>query len=543
MLVNDTALAAFVRDFGDLLMEFFAERIYQSPLAQLVIYIAGIFFLCSIAISFFYPSFIRYWISFLIAWILLSPYQNKPVFYYIVNTFSIGTSTLIQGIIHDLFTHFSGKKGLPPNYVYNSIYRAATTTIKDPQIRKDILFLIENCIPYGKNNRGITISAADILSGKITTDILSGTNSIVYPFEPSYLENLKNRVFEKNGNRITCFSLLESTTHRLRGNLLSDLVTNTSQLFVGANNGESKKTITTWKTDKTEQDSIGQMSLNLAHATSIQQLLLEDVFNTKLSYRNGTDKGMSPVIDLSKTLISESSFNPTKIMLNVLNTPTSIGRYFNIDGFYSSAQGLQDMNERLYNLPYYISYVQIFLKIAVILLLFSALFGSWRFITLWATCWFLTLNVPWILMLSRIISNLILIHALKLKEQVSAISQDANFLTIGVDFYAATKMLDDTSRMMNVFINCENAIWGSLFFIIPAAGWFASGRISNAASAAIGHLGGMATRKMAASAGKHATSLIKTGGMKLLTKSVPIPDKISTLASSIPSKPFKEASK
>ena len=60
-------------------------------------------------------------------------------------------------------------------------------------LKKDVHFLIDNCIPHGKNKRGEPISAADLFSGRMSTQ--DGVAVITYPFKTEYLTNLRNRSF------------------------------------------------------------------------------------------------------------------------------------------------------------------------------------------------------------------------------------------------------------------------------------------------------------------------------------------------------------
>ena len=221
---------------------------------------------------------------------------------------------------------------------------------------------------------------------------------------------------------------LDPAIFRIRKDLQSNLEPPAESMYLGPNNGEkTKHLITTWKGNESEKREITSMAVNLAHATSIQRLLIEDVFGKKLNYKNKADMAVDPSVELTKQLAGKD-FNPTKIAFNVLNIPTAIGRHFNIDHFYQSAENLQEMNEKMLNLPYYISYIQIILKVILTVLIFTVLIGQFRLVSVWASCWFLSLSVPCLLVLSRIITNLILIHTLRLDEKAKILSDDSIYI-------------------------------------------------------------------------------------------------------------------
>jgi len=92
----------------------------------------------------------------------------------------------------------------------------------------------------------------------------------------------------------------------------------------------------------------------------------------------------------------------------------------------------------------------------------------------------------------RLTTNSILLHVKKIGEGVPMSSSEPSFLQYGVDFDAAVRMLEDSSRAMSVFIQCEAALWGFLFMAIPAAAWFATGKVGSVAGKVASTVGGAA---------------------------------------------------
>ena len=215
MLPNDTALASFVRDFGDSVLAVMTEHLYHSPIVGLVFYLTAVAMLIVTALSIHKGEVSRYVITFWVGWLLIQPIDKKPAVYTIINTITSQVALELQVITHKLMTNFGTNSTLPPNFVFNAIVRASTMKLTDPIVRKDVRFLIDNCVPNVPNKQGDPMSAVDLFSGRYQTDP-TGTDSIVFNFDPQYL---KVRTFNVGGSSINCMQLLTSTIGRIRSNI------------------------------------------------------------------------------------------------------------------------------------------------------------------------------------------------------------------------------------------------------------------------------------------------------------------------------------
>jgi hypothetical protein len=162
------------------------------------------------------------------------------------------------------------------------------------------------------------------------------------------------------------------------------------------------------------------------------------------------------------------------------------------------------MNEKLLSLPYYIAFVQSMLKILLPLAVLTMLFGTFRFFFTWSFAWTLTLVMPIVMQLSRGISNAILMHTNKLTEVGRLLETEPGFMALGINFDAANKIAEDSSRMMNVFLNVELGIWGALLVMVPAGAYLA-GNVANRMTAGLAH---MAVRRIAVPARAAAGSMV-----------------------------------
>lgn len=523
MLPNDTALARFVRDFGDSVLSVMTEHLYQSPIVSLLFYLSGVAMLIYTAISIHRGQLSKYVTTFWIGWLLVQPINKKPAVYTIVNTITSNVALELQVITHKLMTNFGTNSTLPPNFVFNSIIRASSMKLQNPIIRKDVRFIIDNCIPNAPNKQGKPISAADLFTGKYSSEP-NGTDSIVFNFDPKYL---RVRTFKVGNETINCMDLLTSTIGRIRSEIKNyDPTKLPEALYVGLNTGQQLSKgneVTTWNTDgSSDAYRVGKMAMNLAQANVIQDIILDEYYETKGAKYEGDDDSTAdtPLVRLIKNP-TDSTFDSTKIALNIMNAPTAIARYINIDGKLNSASALYNINKKMLDLPYYISFIQSILKLICPLLALTILFGTWRPLTIWTSVWFLSMAVPWILFISRIITNSILLWSFKIENLSQNMNLYPGFLEMGIDFTAANNMLNDTARAMAVFLQAELGLWGALFLVIPAAGWIAGGKMNNWTHSAGSAVAGMAGRKVTNKAIDKVGEQIKKGSSASLGYAAP----------------------
>jgi hypothetical protein len=174
----------------------------------------------------------------------------------------------------------------------------------------------------------------------------------------------------------------------------------------------------------------------------------------------------------------------TRATFDLMSAPTAIARALNIDGAVSSGLVLQELNEKLLSLPYYIAFVQSILKILAPVAVLSMLLGTFKLFMIWSSVWWLTLVMPAVMQLSRGISNSVLFHTNKIGETARLLETEPGFLANAVSFEAVSRIVEDSSRLMNVILNVELGIWAALLALIPVGAWFAGG-IANRMSASI----------------------------------------------------------
>lgn len=484
VIPSDTLLAEFVRRFGDETLVFLVENLYSSSVFKIILFTGAVAMMISTAISLHNRKLHDYVKIFWIAWFMAMPIGNKPAYYTFINSFSTLITVQLQKSTYDLFTHFGTGQSYPPGFVADTLIKASTTSITDPALSNAVDVLIDNCVPIttiNENGYERYFNASDLFRVKLS----SGTGGVFegmsfsYPFSKEVLEN---RTFEYRGERESCLNFLEATLRGLYSNVNKQFFgMGRESLYVGAMNGEmSDKWISEWGDySRLQTSNLSKAALNLATASSVQSNLLKKHFGVDLNISGDhfTDGANSPLIEMQKRLMGES--DPTKISYNIMNLPNSVMRAFNIDDFGGAASDLVKLNDSLQKLPYYVSTIQVFLKVIFPLVIFTPfLMASWRIVSMWSVAYVLSLIIPWIMMISRSICNIILLHSLKIEETATTLSTDPSYLKFGLDFNAAVRMLDDTGKFLATYVETENALWKSLMVIVPVISWFASGPIS-----------------------------------------------------------------
>lgn len=490
MIPNDTALASFVRDFGDSAMAVMMTTFYEAPLVKLVIYATAVVMFVVLGISIHRSHFSKFIGIFWITWLSIIPVNQKPLLYVTINTFSELTSDLLQKFSYNLLTSFGTKNAIPPGFVFNTINRAAFAEITDGELKDNVRFLISNCIPHASNLAGKPFSANDLFAVKVKSSNKSGiraSESLEFSFDPNLL---KVRTFEIEGIATNCLDLLTSTLHGIRSHLRSKDLARQEQ-----NPNEIEKTR---GRESSDYKSLNEFALNLAHASSIHKQIVKDYFPEASSSSFDTIDG---TIAAST---SDANFL-TGVPLAIMNTPKALARSLNIDGVFDNASRLHDINEKILNLPYYTSYLQVILKLIAPLAILSMFFGTMKWMKYWTLSWSLSLGLPWFLYISRTISNSILMWVLKLEELTPKESYSPNYLLHGINFDATSKVLEDSSRMMGVFLQCEMALWGSLFVVIPFSSWL------------VGQAGNFVNRMGSSVAGTAGGTVVRAGTDMILT--------------------------
>jgi hypothetical protein len=489
MIPNDTALASFVRDFGDSAMSVMISTFYEAPLVKLLIYATGVIMFVLLGYSIHRGTYSKFIGIFWLSWIAIVPINQKPLLYVAINTFSELSTDLLHKFTYNLLTSFGTKNAIPPGFVFNVINRSAFAEITDQDLKENIRFLISNCIPSANNLEGKPFSANDLFSVKVRSSNKSGihtSESLEYNFDPNLL---KVRTFDLVGQNTNCLDLLNSTLHSVRSHLRSK--------DLGRQEQNPSEIDETRGKESNDYKKLNEFALNLAHASAIHKQVVKDYFPE-------ASTSMFDTIDGTVAASTSDANFLTGIPLAIMNTPKAIARSLNIDGVLDNASKLHEINEKILNLPYYTSYLQVILKIIVPLAILTMFSGTLKWIKYWSLSWSLSLVLPWFLYISRTISNSILIWALKLNELTPKETYASNYLLSGVSFDATSKVLEDTSRMMSVFLQCELALWGSLFVIIPFSSWL------------VGQAGNFMNRMGSSVTGTAGGTVVRNGTDKLL---------------------------
>jgi hypothetical protein len=458
---------------------------------------------------------------FFAGWLACLPVGGKPLAYAIVNGIGTSLAYQLQRSSLKILEGTSGAKTMPPGFVMNALLRGAKSEITDPKIYDDVSFVMDNCVPNVPNKDGGPMTVADLFGGTWKN---AGTPSETHDerFDPKYL---KARKFDRGSGPVDCYQVLVDARKRLRSHLeAKDLTKRPEQNYLGTSAGDVQDagaTRTSWPEPTTsEARAVRGTALNLATAAAVQkvamgQMGLLDVnsyFDEKV-YRS-TDAAVSGHFEAAKVGGAGGAGNwLTKMTYDLMSAPTAVARSLNVDGAIQSGLALHEMNEKLLSLPYYIAFTQSVLKVLAPIAVLTLLFGTFKFFFSWSFIWTLTLVMPVVMQISRGISNSVLFYSNKIGELGSLLDSEPGFMAIGVNFDAASKIIADSSRMMQVVLSVELGIWGAMLLLVPAGAWFA-GNIANRLTATVA--GGMAHSVARGAAirvgGAISTKAIRTGG-------------------------------
>ena len=534
-MVNETVLSRMVKDFGDYVMRVIMEDLYGSGLAHLIVLIGGTIAFVSLGFSLHKGESPRRAVVFFVAWLCCLPVGGKPLAYAVVNGVGTSLAYQLQKTSVKVLEGPAATRAMPPGWLMNTILRANGVEISDPALQDDLNTVLSSCIPNVPNLDGDPMTAADLFGGKLRA---SPTGGQVYEerFDPSPLRARKIAV---RGRELSCYDLLVDMRTRLRQHIEQKGVTRTEERnYLAVSSGDvdaPDKVKTSWPDPNThEAERVKSVALNLATAAAVQKTALgiagepEHFWQSRGNY---LDSRITRSTDAAVSGHFESSPDGagnwlTRATFDLMSAPTAIARALNIDGAVKSGFILQELNEKLLSLPYYIAFVQSLLKILAPVAVLSMLLGTFKLFIMWGSVWWLTLIMPSVMQLSRGISNSILFHTNKIGETARLLESEPGFLANAVSFDAASKIVEDSSRLMNVILNVELGIWIALLALIPAGAWFAGG-IANRMSATVADslvsgivrgatfkLGGAIfgkTQSLLSSAGKTGASAARSG--------------------------------
>lgn len=534
-MVNETVLSRMVKDFGDYVMRVIMEDLYGSGLAHLIVLIGGTVAFVSLGFSLHKGEPPRRAIIFFVAWLCCLPVGGKPLAYSVANGLGNSLAYQLQKTSVKVLEGPAATRTMPPGWLMNTILRASGIEISDPVIQDDLNTVLTSCIPNISNIEGDPMTAADLFGGKLRA---SGTGGQIYEerFDPSPMRARKITI---KGRETSCYDLLVDLRSRLRQHIEQKQITRTEEKnYLGVSSGDVSapdKIRTNWPDPNThEAERVKTVAMNLATAAAVQKTAMgitgeaEHFWQSRGNY---LDSRIVRTTDASVAGHFEAGQDGagnwlTRATFDLMSAPTAISRALNIDGAIKSGMVLQELNEKLLSLPYYIAFVQSILKILAPIAVLSMLLGTFKLFLMWGSVWWLTLIMPAVMQLSRGISNSILFHTNKIGETTKLLESEPGFLANAVSFEAASKIVEDSSRLMNVILNVELGIWVALLALIPAGAWFAGG-IANRITASVADtlvsglvrgatikMGGAVAMKgqaILASAGRAGSTLARSG--------------------------------
>jgi hypothetical protein len=492
-MVNETVLSRMVKDFGDYVMRAIMEDLYGSGLAHLVVLIGGTLAFISLGFSLHRGETPRRAFAFFVAWFCCLPVGGKPLGYALVNGIGTTLAYQLQKTSVRVLEGPAATRTMPPGWVMSTILRANGVEISDAGLQDDLNLVMGSCIPNIPNLDGDPMTAADLFAGKLHSSSAGGQ---VYE-ERFDTSSLRTRKIPVRGRELSCYDLLVDVRSRLRRHIEAKGITNPEEHnYLAVNSGEvtdSGRTRTTWPDPNThEAERVKSVALNLATAAAIQKTAMGIAGESEHFWQSRGNYLDSRIVrSTDSTVGGHFQAGPdgagnwlTRATFDLMSAPTAIARALNIDGAISSGMVLQELNEKLLSLPYYIAFVQSVLKILAPIAVLSMLLGTFKFFMTWSSVWWLTLVMPAVMQLSRGISNSILFHSNKIGETARLLETEPGFLANAVSFESASRIIEDSSRLMNVILNVELGIWTGLLALIPVGAWFAGG-IANRMSASV----------------------------------------------------------
>ena len=478
---NSTVLSEFVSEFGTRSLQVITETIYKDPFTNLVIYFSAVVLFICIGYELHKGTLSKYVVVFFVGYISLVPINNLPTGFVIVNGISNLLSGMLNKVSYNMLTSFGTKSQFPPGFVLNAITRASGARIQDPELKRSFHFLSKNCVPQVTNNNGEPLTMKDLLSPQInmTSEGSGYTESYKFAFNSEYL---KNRTFDTaNGEKFNCYDILIQTLTGIRSEIRDRMNKSSSP--------DERKELQKYKTTQLpEYQKLSNVALNIASSNASSRELYEQFYSEAGSANWALDKGLSEDVALGA-----SGNIITRLVLNASSTYTSLERALRLDGVIDAATKLEQVDQKRKDLPYYIAFVQVIIKAICPLAIITIFFGTFKPFIVWTAGWLMSIIIPWLLHLTRIISNSILLWALKINDpEILNSVLDPSVLTRGMNQLATTGVLYDIERMTDVFVNVELALFSSLMIFVPFSAAM-NARRENNGSKLLSGLAGMAT--------------------------------------------------
>ena len=444
-VVTRTVLTDFIDGFSTHALSIITEQVFKSVIAQIIVYLAIIFAFFKIAFALRDGGDLKSPGFTLLAWLLCMPIQGMPAGLHLVDSLSKSTTWVLETAADRVLN-----SDLPPGFIANSIIRASNVKINDPNVTR----LIEGvmaCVPDSsqriKNKNGELLTALDLL---IPIKYVPHSNAeFNIPNSVIQILNGRDSPLIDGSRAVKCFDLMCQTQHAIRDHLSKNDLWHMPDI----NNPHNPFSPVAVKTT--------DLALNVAHGHAVRAKAAE-----KLDATAGKTLSMLNASTHASAFIQQLAPN--------------ISRLLNIEYSWNNASALSEIEQKMRNLPYYISSIKIILKVIAPLAFLALLTNSFNVTFVWISMWLTASLYPVIASFCRGLTNLILISL----HQIDGIArnhselEDSSDLVNFIDLSAIDSMLADTPNFLNSMLNAELTLYGILGGVMLAGSWF-SGRLAN----------------------------------------------------------------
>lgn len=465
-VVSKTVLTDFIDKFSGLTLEYVTREIYQSAIAQILIMAAFFIAIIHLAYCLRDGSNLKGPMMFLVSWLLCMPINQKPAGFIMIDALSKNATYLLDLANKELIN-----SSIPPGYVANAIARASVAELTDPELTPLIDAILTNCIPDSKqkvyNATGKPLSALDLLIPRQYSPDRGPTFNI----SATVLNGLKERDsgLTRSNNKVSCFDAIHQLHHGAHRNMMAqDLTTMPYENIANVNSEAS--------------EPIDRMALNIAHGNSIRIKALE-----RYEFLFPEMAGSRLDSTVANTFASQNF--STKASFFIQSAVPSIARALGVEHSWDNAKAMNEIDEKMRHLPYYISVIKIVLTVIAPLAFLALMTGSFKITLTWAAMWVSTDLFPVITSFCRSLTNKIIIAVNDLPSQVSDyVSQNQREelpITHIIDLDAISRVIEDSSKLLHVMLTAELTLYGILSGLLLAGSWF-GGNLANSLSLRLG---------------------------------------------------------
>ncbi len=515
-IVSETGLTKMVSDYGQLVMSTMTDSVYASPLVNACVIVAAGFAILKVAqaLRAGEPSKDAGWFFFM--WLLCIPYRGMPSGFVIVDSISKAVASVLDKATTralDLARSDGSGSKMPPGYIANGIIRSSAMKISDPNVRKNTLTIMDNCVPsQGQgvlNNDGDPISAVDLFAPVQTPGArLSGVFKYNYPSSVETLlrDRKHSGIVDTSGRELDCLDALNTTRQEYYRDVVKQL---RDEKIIAPNDsmppftydGDAPYLGASWSSLKyavpATLDAAKAQAVFVNQAVGSSLLDISGANIVKRAYNGIATDAVRPMGQYVVDDLAAGNFGGaiTGAAYAWNNLSDIVARGLNIDHTLENAKALKELDDKFRMLPYFIASAQLILKILAPLAFLALLFGGERVCLTWSSMWFASYLYPIVAQFSRSITNGFL-HSIYVARSNAYKRVDPAFLPQGVDLYAVNDMMDETRKLLNSMLNMEITIWGVMATMMLGGAWFAGGRTSSMLQSAIKMGGRHAMRKL-----------------------------------------------